>query len=181
MSHYPATATEVANEFIGLGLNEPDVPPVDQLKLQKLLFYAYGWFLAHTDQSLFEEDFEAWEHGPVVRDIYQMTARYKRAKITQRLTTFGYDSLNDKADFMTPLGVNENLKHFVKSIWNVHKHLTGIQLCNSTHAPGEAWTIIYEKYGEDLRSKPHIPIDLIQNVFKKKLAKMNERKRASHG
>lgn len=39
-------------------------------KLQKLLFYAQGLYLALNDKPLFNEDFEVWESGPVIRDIY---------------------------------------------------------------------------------------------------------------
>ena len=36
------------------------------LKIQKLLYYAQAWYLADHDKSLFEEDFQAWIHGPVL-------------------------------------------------------------------------------------------------------------------
>jgi uncharacterized phage-associated protein len=45
------------------------------LKLQKLLYYAQGWFLALHKKALFDEDFEAWVHGPVLPSQYQ---RFKR-------------------------------------------------------------------------------------------------------
>ncbi|NBC32692.1 MAG: DUF4065 domain-containing protein [Alphaproteobacteria bacterium] len=41
------------------------------LKLQKLLYYAQAWHLALHDQALFEEDFQAWVHGPVLPSQYQ--------------------------------------------------------------------------------------------------------------
>lgn len=40
------------------------------LKLLKLLYYAEGCSLASGRGSLFPEKIEAWEHGPVVREIY---------------------------------------------------------------------------------------------------------------
>jgi uncharacterized phage-associated protein len=42
---------------------------VDALTLQKLLYYAQAWHLAVTDRPLFEEEFEAWEKGPVVPEV----------------------------------------------------------------------------------------------------------------
>lgn len=41
------------------------------LKLQKLLYYAQAWFLALHDEPLFQEDFQAWVHGPVLPSQYQ--------------------------------------------------------------------------------------------------------------
>lgn len=40
------------------------------LKLQKLLYYAQAWFLALNDKPLFDEDFQAWAHGPVLPSQY---------------------------------------------------------------------------------------------------------------
>lgn len=40
------------------------------LKLQKLLYYAQAWHLAIYDKPLFDEDFQAWVHGPVLPTQY---------------------------------------------------------------------------------------------------------------
>jgi len=44
------------------------------LKLQKLVYYAQAWSLALLRDKLFEEDFEAWAHGPVSPSIYRAYA-----------------------------------------------------------------------------------------------------------
>lgn len=41
------------------------------LKLLKLLYYAEGCSLAANNKSLFNDDIVAWEHGPVVVDVYR--------------------------------------------------------------------------------------------------------------
>lgn len=43
---------------------------VDNLKLQKLVYYAQAWHLAITGGKLFEESIEAWIHGPVCPALY---------------------------------------------------------------------------------------------------------------
>ena len=40
------------------------------MKLQKLCYYAQGYALAEG-KELFKDDFQAWQHGPVVPDMYQ--------------------------------------------------------------------------------------------------------------
>lgn len=40
-------------------------------KLEKLCYYAQSYSLAWTGNPLFEEDFEAWENGPVCRTLYE--------------------------------------------------------------------------------------------------------------
>lgn len=48
---------------------------ISNLKLQKLLYYAQGVFLAVNDYPLFDDDIVAWQYGPVVESVYQ---EYKR-------------------------------------------------------------------------------------------------------
>ena len=160
----PATFAEVANEFLRLA--ETEGKTIDQMKLQKLLFYAHAWYLAYNKAPLFENDVEAWPWGPVVRDAYMQTRDYGRSPVSEALYSLSRDG---GFDIITPLGVSDDLKPFIKSVWDVLKKYNGVQLSNSTHAPGEPWTIISEKIGTD--SKPTIPNDLIQRVFEAKIAK----------
>ena len=162
------TAAAAANEFLNLAGAEG--LGVDQMKLQKLLFYTHGYNLAMREAPLFEEDFQAWPWGPVVRDIYFQTREFGRQAITKRLQEIkrtGSGPLD--YHFITPPGVEDPATRvFVKSAWEAYKGYSGIQLSNATHAPGEPWTIVRDQYGT-LDHKPNIPNDLIADVFKKKL------------
>ena len=40
----PGTATAVANWFLKKNWEEPGHPQCDQLKLQKLVYYAHAWY-----------------------------------------------------------------------------------------------------------------------------------------
>ena len=164
----PTSAAAVANEFINLGLNEPTVPPVDQMKLQKLLFYAQAWYLAHCDRSLFDEDFEAWPWGPVVSDIYAQTYQFGRKPINAKMLTM-QETDDGSFKFLPPEEPSTELKEFIQTVWASLKHYTGVQLSNSTHAEGEPWTIVKRAYKGDLSHRPSIPNKLIEAVFKKKL------------
>ncbi len=59
-----ATGSEMARYVLAT------VGAMSQLKLQKLLYYIDAWHLAFFDQPLFEESFEAWLHGPVLRSVW---------------------------------------------------------------------------------------------------------------
>lgn len=43
---------------------------VTNLKLQKILYFLYGFYYFVTKDELFDEEFEAWAYGPVVRKSY---------------------------------------------------------------------------------------------------------------
>lgn len=44
---------------------------ISNLKLQKLLYYAQGMYLALYGEPLFEDELVAWQYGPVVETVYQ--------------------------------------------------------------------------------------------------------------
>ncbi|KJV77587.1 hypothetical protein RHORCCE3_2148 [Rickettsia hoogstraalii str. RCCE3] len=56
---------DVANYFLVLVDREAG-DSITQLKLQKLIYFAQGIYLALFDKVLFEEEIKAWKHGPVV-------------------------------------------------------------------------------------------------------------------
>lgn len=67
------TAAEVAKWFLAhnrIATDEDGGEYISNLKLQKLLYYAQGCFLAVTEKPLFDEPIVAWQHGPVVESIY---------------------------------------------------------------------------------------------------------------
>ena len=55
---------------------DSDADYISNLKLQKLLYYAQGSFLAIKDRPLFDDNLLAWEHGPVVNEVYQEYKKY---------------------------------------------------------------------------------------------------------
>jgi uncharacterized phage-associated protein len=44
--------------------------PLSNLKLQKILYYIQGRYMALNNEPMFPEEIEAWPYGPVVRDVY---------------------------------------------------------------------------------------------------------------
>lgn len=63
-----------------------DITP---LALQKALYYIQGFYYAFYQTFLFEEDCQAWVHGPVFRDIY---FRYRDYRFDPIEKTHSFDS-----------------------------------------------------------------------------------------
>lgn len=166
----PTTAAAVANAFLDIQAEDHGVfPRIDQMKLYKLVYYAHAWWLAQRDQNLFEEDVHAWPWGPVVPSLYGAFMNAGKSPIsglraTELVPTSG--SLNFSV--REPDAPSPDLMQYLKNVWEVHKGMSGVQLSNATHAPGEPWTIVKEHYGT-LVNKPLISNELIKSVFKQKL------------
>lgn len=54
---------------------------ITNLKLQKLLFYQQGFWLAEYGEPLFAERVEAWTYGPVVPAVYDRFKGYGRTAL----------------------------------------------------------------------------------------------------
>ncbi len=69
MSNTTINALNIAEYFLALANESGGV--ITNLKAQKLVYYAQAWFLANFSTPLFEEDFQAWVHGPVIPELYE--------------------------------------------------------------------------------------------------------------
>ncbi|MEA4863719.1 MAG: DUF4065 domain-containing protein [Victivallaceae bacterium] len=72
-----STCIDVANYFLRCPEYSDPSDAISNMKLQKLLYFAQGHALAILGHPLFDEDFEAWPHGPVIPSIYQRYKQYK--------------------------------------------------------------------------------------------------------
>jgi uncharacterized phage-associated protein len=90
------------------------------MKLQKLCYYAQGYLLAQG-RELFAEDFEAWQHGPVVPSLYQ---RYR---------DYGWRSIGEDVPPVTPGELDETLNQEVSDIVAAYGRYDGAALSTMTH------------------------------------------------
>lgn len=95
-------------------------------KLQKLLYYAYVWTLVFHNETaddlsnkLFDEDIEAWVHGPVISKIY---GKYKK---------FGYNQITEIPD-KKPV-FTEEIEDTLNDVWEAYGDLSGNELELITH------------------------------------------------
>lgn len=65
-----ATVFDVAEFFLSKSDDDSE-QFMSNLKLQKLVYYAQGFSLALLGRRLFSEPIEAWQHGPVVPELYR--------------------------------------------------------------------------------------------------------------
>lgn len=136
------SSLEIAKWFI----NEIHPEP---LKLQKLLYLAQGYSYAFYDRPLFDEEMEAWVHGPVVPSVYH---QYK---------CFTY----------SPIGINYNLPEFDEETLEVLNYVKDNYskydskfLEEMTHNQ-EPWLLSREGLDPDERSDKTIYKQNIANYF----------------
>ncbi len=86
-----ASALDVAEYMIIRSMKEAGEDPITNLKVQKLCYYAQGIYSNITKgKKLFKENIEAWQHGPVIRDVY---LKYSKRRSGILKSNLDYDDL----------------------------------------------------------------------------------------
>lgn len=110
-------ATEIAKAI--LKLSRPEVgDAITNLKLQKLLYYCQGFNIALKGRPLFKEDILAWEHGPVVREVYDIYKTY---------------SANNIPAPTGDVNLSKPEKDLIVDVWNVYGQFSAWRLRELTH------------------------------------------------
>jgi uncharacterized phage-associated protein len=80
----PISALSVGRYFLSIPREESG-DLISNLKLQKLLYYSQGCWVAinGAHSPLFHDKIFAWKHGPVVRTVYNHYAKYKSDALPQ--------------------------------------------------------------------------------------------------
>lgn len=145
------SAKQIANYFINLA-SKVDENDLTNLKLQKLLYFAQGKYLAKKDRPLFKEPVEAWKLGPVVRDIYD---NFKYCG-SFPITAF------DKG--VKEVNLDDETKKFLDIIWKEYGKYSARYLVDLTHEKDTSWS---QAYSPEKDSK--ISIELMKKCFKNNL------------
>lgn len=146
---YPAI--KIANELIARHGRHGKIDP---MKLQKLLYFANGWWLALTGQPLINERPQVWRYGPVFRPIYQRFSRYGRNPITKPDAIF---PLRHVPERLTE--DEDEVLHLLDWVWAEYGAKSGSELSDETHRAGTPWRKIAEQSGFEVPENTTIPLE----------------------
>lgn len=125
MNQRSLSAAAVANEFLDLQASDSATPPLDHMKLQKLIFYAHAWWLAIKSVPLFDDDIEAWPWGPVVRNVYLEFADFGKRPIVGKKATKLERVNNSTIPFrlVVPAVEDGSIKAYLRDLYTkLHQH-----------------------------------------------------------
>jgi uncharacterized phage-associated protein len=139
------SAKAIANLLIDLARDQGN--SLDQMQLQKLVYFSHGWHLAITGKPLINEEIEAWKYGPVIRSLYEEFRNCGRAPIEDHATSIEIDTKNLTYAIVTPL-IEESDQDTIDLVGRVlaaYGKLSGAQLSNLTHQLGTPWDEVYSR------------------------------------
>ena len=108
-----------------------------------------------TGKPLFKENIEAWQHGPVVRNVYNVFSKFGRNNIDIKL-----DKENEK--ILNNIEESKEVLEVLNLTYDNFAIYTAWQLRQMTHEDNTPWDITQKTKG---LNKP-IDNDLIEKYFK---------------
>lgn len=105
---------------------------LSNLELQKTLYFAEVDFIREHKKSLIDDNFEAWQFGPVVRDVYMEYRDY------------GANSI-DVPDNQERLDLSDAEKETIAKTIKQCNNKSYWDLVGETHREGGAWDKTYQK------------------------------------
>ena len=102
--------------------------PISNLQLQKILYYLQKEFLKRNER-LFDDDFVAWQFGPVIEEVYY------------NYSIFG--SMPIRRSFAINLA--QKVKAVIDPIIEAKRGMNPWELVRETHKKNGAWDMVYRE------------------------------------
>lgn len=100
-------------------------------RLQKLLFFSdVLYMLEHNGQSMYKDDYYAWESGPVIPSVYRAFMQYQDGAM--------YPQTDEPH---TP--INDEMKHTIRRVLYDTRTLDTSELVRQSHQDGSPWQQVY--------------------------------------
>ncbi len=124
-------ALTVGNSILDRAQQEnKDITP---MKLQKLIYCLYKEYYKSTGHPLFDERFEPWKYGPVLRSVYGAFKKYGPNAIK------GFFTSSDGNIYVVSQSSSPKFKDAFEKVWRLYSDYDGIVLSAFTHQSNSAW------------------------------------------
>jgi uncharacterized phage-associated protein len=161
----PFAPLAIANTFLArYGVESGGI---SHMKLQKLVFYAYGWWLASYDEPLASEAPQVWQYGPVFSSLYSALAPFGMEPIDSpmRAVPIGSAPIVPESD----VEVHELLEW----VWQRYGGYGAGKLSDMTHAKGTPWQEEAEAHNYRVPRNHTIPDARTKAYFESLAARLN--------
>lgn len=150
----------IANEILQRAWQEG--LELTQIDIQKISYFLHGHHLRDHGKPLISTQFEAWDHGPVQRSLYDAFKHYGDQPIDEpackfdpiKRTTHEFPRLTDNAAIST-----------IETHLNKYLEIPSFELVDITHRPGTPWSQTVEEARTSVNVGMRITNDLISSNF----------------
>ncbi len=138
-------ARHIANEFIRRSKEQNRL--LTHMQIQKLVYFAHARMLSLHGRPLISQNFEAWQYGPVVPELYRALS-YRGSDRVVEAITMSTEAIHSARE-----------RDIVDWSFNKYSQLSGPELSKLTHAPDAPWARTKDQRGNI------IPNDSIESYY----------------
>lgn len=129
----------VANGFLDLAKGA-HVPPMTNMKIQKLVYIAHGFTLAMCDGApLISGHVHAFQWGPVIPALYEQLKQFGSNPVSGPIDMLPETAAFDAHD---PAAIDAAV---VRGVWDKYGKLSAAELSNITHKHGTPWDVTWKE------------------------------------
>jgi uncharacterized phage-associated protein len=114
--------------------------PLTHMALHKIAYFAHGWKLAQTENSLVADEFEAWEYGPVLATVYPAFKDAGRQPLKSRAMSFDPVSQQRTTAYADIADADALL---IRDVLRAYGRMNALVLSDLTHRPGGPWDAVW--------------------------------------
>lgn len=167
------TAKAIANYFLDLA--KADGKPITPMQIQKLVYYAHGWWLGLTSKPLIDEQVECWKYGPVIQSLFHEFKAYGSSPISEPAYSTNYVESGAgrsgffEAEYEIPVipDDSDDVKLFLARMWKALKGYSATKLSNMSHVHGGPWHRTVQDHDGHPPRGTDIPTEYIREYFKR--------------
>jgi uncharacterized phage-associated protein len=136
---------------------------VSNITINKIVFFLHAWYLAKTGKPLVSAKIEAWDYGPVFRELYWEFKVFGKEPITSRAMRRNPQTAEKEVsvDHIAPDDLN-----FLRPLLERYVQMPAGKLVELSHVKGGPWDQVYNHPGE---SNPGMRIsdEIIREFFRR--------------
>ncbi len=157
----PYDGRAVANEVLDIA--ESEGIALSNLTLQKVLFFCHAWNLVDTGEPLVKNQFEAWQHGPVLQYLYREFKSFESAAITSRAK--GLNNYTGQREVVRAELPQETVDR-IRNVVRFYGNLQPWDLVDLSHETGGPWDKVWNYEGK-VNPGMKIPNEEIASFYSK--------------
>ena len=135
---------------------------LSNMAVLKHIYFAHGWHLASRGLPLISNRIEAWEHGPVIRSVYDCFKSCGAAPVKSRATTIDWatgEIVEARAAF------SDETITLLRSTLDYYAGYGAFELSAITHEPGGPWDQVWNAGDGKVRLNMEISNKAIHDYF----------------
>jgi uncharacterized phage-associated protein len=133
------SAMQIADYFIAFANTTGSL--MTNMKLQKLVYYTQAWHLVVFKGEIFNEDFQAWVHDPVLPSLYDQYKSFQWRPILR-------NDLNEASLHELERQFSSTIKEILSDITSEYFHKDAYALERSTHEE-DPWRLARQNVSPD--------------------------------